>query len=514
MYVFRLGRGNEIMNRYLCLLCLLLWPSSAGATESCERFFQNQKRRPSLAARQGFFVKASQCFFRQFQQARANKDKKGRMLRNAIRALAQSLNLAVKRKVPPLQADRIRDSLIRWIDLHKKLYSLRKLSSDSVSNRDIGGIRKKVAKEIGYATLVVYSLGARSHICYAAVDTPQKEVCKRARLLSVKVLAGSYTLYARYRSNLKSLPKKVTVRRFQTTHQSLSPPFSTLTVVTNSPKATIVVKDKSGNQEPRRATHRRTFEDILIGSYSIIVNYGFEQVKQKTVTLRLNKPLTVTFSPPAPLLVNIQTQPRGARVTLDRIPRGETPVIGIPVQVGMHRIRIEKPCYVPVSFERLKMDSSSKSQSYKLRRDPVWLSQQIVLKQSKRTARAAGIALTSVGAAFVAVSAVMVGYGVSRVSTARAMEQANPLERESYIPVGAEGSFLSGAGLVLGGVGLGAIGPGLWYLLKPTTRSKKELPCQIRPSPKQSANTAKKKVTHSNTPPRQTKRMRADRKVK
>lgn len=457
---------------------LLFLSASPCWAAPCATLYQRAEQIKVLASRSRGFGKASKCFYLKFKST-AERNEKGRALRNAIFALHEGRKANLKFN-KPLESDKLGATILKWIQLHNALQQQNKLRSTGEANSVLRRIQKKVTPTVGFATLILISKSKSALLCYSRLEQQAQKHCFQSTLVMKKVLAGRYKVSANFEGI--SLPRThiLKLKRFEVKPHDLTPPLANLTVVTGDPNATIYVSN-SKQRETLIAKKQKTFKKLLIGNYKITVDYNGHKL-QRTVQLEANKPLPpVVFEPPPPVFVKVNTMPKGASIYLGKMLRGQAPV-NLPLRMGTYILRIEKHCYTPY-IQPITIKSPSDSQTnIVMNRDPAWITRKLLLKEHRdreRRLKRVGIWLSSLGTAFVVASAITLGAGIDQVSqAAKLRESQGSLQQHVYLPQGQYGNVLNGTGLALGGLGLGALGPGLWLWLRPKTPFKSKLRCQ------------------------------------
>ncbi len=479
------GKQMNWIQRLLWAVCI---PGSLGFTTTeatacrrkCSGVIRKALKQKSNRLKQSMFYQASQCWYRCARSAKQREEKSGRYL-NAITAMNESIK-AAKRRGSHVEADQMRLVMVSWI----RQITRRKLYDTPEQRNQLRSQQRRALRNVGYAKLDIFTGSLPAHVCVQTTQSKTRFPCKKTRWWSHKqLLAGSYTIRVRYQKGTPAQSRSVRLFRKKQHPEYFTPPYSTLIVTTGDSKAQITVL-RDGEGVRSAIGTKRTFAGLILGKYKVTVRYRFAAKQHRWVKLQRNKPGVATFSPPKPIPIDIQSQPAGAWVTIDQKQKGQTPLKGVSVRVGLHQIRLEKPCYLPIrratSIQSRSNTTSKTVPVFRLKRDPVWLSHQQHHRQLQKRDRTVGLSLIIVGASLSAASAVMLGVGLSQNAQAAQLKREDPAGNFStYEGIASRGNMLNGLGLAVGGVGIGTLVPGLYFQLVKRPKPSDQIPCQIQP---------------------------------
>lgn len=458
-----------------CIFGFMINEASA-CRSRCIRVIRKASQQKSPQPKFDLFLKASKCWYACSRQSKAREARAVR-LQNAITSLAEAIKAAQQMKAEN-KADPLRILGASWVKEHtqRKLYDTRE------QYNKLRRQRAKFLRNIGYSRLDIFTGSLAAKVCVTKLGRSKKFPCQKTRWWSgKKLLSGAYTIRVFYKNGAPAQTRSIKLDRLVKRPEYFTPPYSTLIVTTGDSKAQIEIWQNK--EVVRSATgKKRTFDGLILGRYHVKVRYPFASLRQKWVQLQRRKPAVMTFAPPKPVRVNFESSPAGAWVEIDKERRGQTPLQGISLQVGLHQIRITKPCYLPIQKStRIRGRSSARASSFKLKRDPAWLSQQQLQKQLKRRDSVLGWSFLGVGSALAATGVALLAVGLTQNAQAAQIKREDPAGNlRQYEETARQGNLLNGSGFVALGVGLATLTPGLYFRLRKRTISNNKIPCQIR----------------------------------
>lgn len=477
-----------LLKRWLLIFLLGVWSAPAWGQAPCGKLaVQGQRTRLSPQKIQ-LLQQASDCFFQSFLRLSSKQDKNRKIssLRFAIEALTLGVKAATQQR-KDVVADQMRVKLVGWLRSYEqwlKTNDPERYTSEKDVLVEYAQRRALLKRQIRYTSLYILTGRLSAQICLWNLTLSQKKSCKKTSRWALKgILAGHYRIRVVYQKKaIQSQEVHLERESKQERVVYFTPPFSSLLVVTSDPQAKIFVEDESG--ESLTATgERKTFLGLAIGKYKVTVRYRFSSPQTRTILLQAKEPASLVFRPPPPTLFSLHSQPEGAFVTIDQTPRGVTPLAGVQLEMGLRRIRVEKPCYLPAYREQVISEQTQKILPLtSLVRDPAWTAHQKLQQEHLRKqqgTRNIGLALILSGAAAVVTGAILLGVGISANQDATQVRDVDPVRFAAEFSQ-QTGTHFNIAGAAVSGVGIAAVIPGLLLQLRPLRPLKTEPPCVVR----------------------------------
>ncbi|MEM1008819.1 MAG: carboxypeptidase-like regulatory domain-containing protein, partial [Myxococcota bacterium] len=256
------------------------------------------------------------------------------------------------------------------------------------------------------------------------------------------------------------------------------------TVVTND-KDAIVTISGANLEKPIREKASFLIKPLPPGKYKITVKYPGGTIRKKDFTMSRGKSTSLVFTPPGQPGIKLQTTPRGVSVFVVKPKskdkkareryRGKTD-LRLLLNVGEHRLRFKKTCYLPQEQSVQVQNDSEKLLKLDFVRDPVYL------KWKKRedripVSRAWGWILTSVG-----IVGLISGTGFT-IGANNSHEQAlreRQLNGDDYSQFAAEGNAFRTISLFGFGVGGASMVAGIVFLVNSQSVPFARVPCKVR----------------------------------
>lgn len=442
----------------LCLL-LLGWPGLLQA--SCRTFFQQKK-----------FQQAASCFIKQarnLSNTGGSRYRKARLLRNA----ATCFELAAKRKSKVENRSYLLEQAIIWLQYHNQ----KRLYEDQEARRQTLRRIRQIKRRIGYVRLVVISNHPRAKVC---IKGYQWNRCEIRTVWTQLLRPGAYKIQVTYLMNpVVDSSKDLKLQRNEQKTVLFTPPYESVSIVTNDPKAKMTLQGEGLDKALSQVGSLWSLQ-LPPGRYKLKVKYPHRPAKQRSFQVKSGQPVAQLFQrPPEIPLLRVDSLPQRADVFIGSKRRGKTS-LSLPLEQGSYNIRIQKPCFVPISRNVQTKPNKVNNLSLVLKRDPVYLEWK-QRKNMERTYKVLSWSVVGLGAAALITSGILHITASSHQTAALDALQKDPVAGfNEFRQLGLLGNGLRTGGYVSLALGATAVGLGLTgvFLSSPGPRNK--IPCTVR----------------------------------
>ncbi len=443
------------------LLCfvLLLLPGMVQA--QCRTLFEQKK-----------YQRAASCFVRlarRLSNVGPNRSRKARSLRNA----ATCYELAAKRQTQQDRRSYQLEQALLWLQYHNQ----QRLYDDQELRRQTQRRIRQIRNRIGYATLVVISNHPRSKIC---VKGYQWNRCELRTVWTVRLRPGPYSIQVTYLlSPVVTASRSLVLQRNGQETRLFTPPYESVSIVTNDPKAHMTLKGEGLENKLSRVGSLWSLQ-LPLGRYQLTVKYPHRPAKKRNIVVQAGKPVAQLFQrPPTIPILRVDSLPPRADVFIDRKLRGKTK-LSLPLEKGTYNVRIQKPCYIPAEQSIQTEPNKENSLSMVLKRDPAYLLW-AEKKNTEKTYKVLSWSTVGVGTAALLASIVLhVAASSHQTAALEALQQDAITGFRTYQELGQLGNGLRTGGYVSIALGTVALGLGLTGVFLSAPGPRTNIPCKVR----------------------------------